>query len=136
MSINNGVAYSRRLSKLLCKTYITSTTNNVTNRYFILFPFVFFCDCDSHVYHQYTLRIIDADRDALVKYLNEKNIPCGVYYPIPLHLQKAYTSDRYNEADFEITNQVVNEVISLPMHTELTDDQIELVTHEIKTFFT
>jgi dTDP-4-amino-4,6-dideoxygalactose transaminase len=93
-------------------------------------------DCDSHVYHQYTLRIIDADRDALVKYLNEKNIPCGVYYPIPLHLQKAYTSDRYNEANFEITNQVVNEVISLPMHTELTDDQIELVTHEIKTFLT
>ena len=93
-------------------------------------------DCDSHVYHQYTLRIIDADRDALVKYLNEKNIPCGVYYPIPLHLQKAYTSYRYNEADFEITNQVVNEVISLPMHTELTDDQIELVTHEIKTFLT
>lgn len=93
-------------------------------------------DCDSHVFHQYTLRIIDADRDALVKYLNEKNIPCGVYYPIPLHLQKAYTSDRYNEADFEITNQVVNEVISLPMHTELTDDQIELVTHEIKTFLT
>lgn len=93
-------------------------------------------DCDSHVYHQYTLRIIDADRDALVRYLNEKNIPCGVYYPIPLHLQKAYRSDRYNEADFETTNQVVNEVISLPMHTELTDDQIELVTHEIKTFLT
>ena len=93
-------------------------------------------DCDSHVYHQYTLRIIDADRDALVRYLNEKNIPCGVYYPIPLHLQKAYKSDRYNEADFETTNQVVNEVISLPMHTELTDDQIELVTHEIKTFLT
>jgi dTDP-4-amino-4,6-dideoxygalactose transaminase len=93
-------------------------------------------DCDSHVYHQYTLRIIDADRDALVEYLNEKNIPCGVYYPIPLHLQKAYKSDRYNEADFEITNQVVNEVISLPMHTELTDDQIELVTDEIKTFLT
>jgi dTDP-4-amino-4,6-dideoxygalactose transaminase len=93
-------------------------------------------DCDSHVYHQYTLRIIDADRDALVRYLNKKNIPCGVYYPIPLHLQKAYKSDRYNEADFETTNQVVNEVISLPMHTELTDDQIELVTHEIKTFLT
>ena len=68
--------------------------------------------------------------------MNEKNIPCGVYYPIPLHLQKAYKSDRYNEADFEITNQVVNEVISLPMHTELTDDQIELVTDEIKTFLT
>tara|TARA_A100001011_G_scaffold21501_1_gene21632 strand:- start:2057 stop:3187 length:1131 start_codon:yes stop_codon:yes gene_type:complete len=91
-------------------------------------------ECDSHVYHQYTLRIINADRDALVTYLNEKGIPCGVYYPIPLHLQKAYKSDRYREADFVVTNQVVNEVISLPMHTELTDDQIDLITNEIKTF--
>ena len=91
-------------------------------------------ECDSHVYHQYTLRIINADRDALVQYLNKKGIPCGVYYPIPLHLQKAYMSDRYKETDFEVTNQVVNEVISLPMHTELTDDQIDLITDEILTF--
>jgi UDP-2-acetamido-2-deoxy-ribo-hexuluronate aminotransferase len=91
-------------------------------------------ECDSHVYHQYTLRIINADRDALVQYLNNKGIPCGVYYPIPLHLQKAYKSDRYKETDFVVTNQVVNEVISLPMHTELTDDQIDLITNEILTF--
>ena len=91
-------------------------------------------ECDSHVYHQYTLRIINADRDALVQYLNKKGIPCGVYYPIPLHLQKAYKSDRYKETDFVVTNQVVNEVISLPMHTELTDDQIDLITNEILTF--
>ena len=92
-------------------------------------------ECDSHVYHQYTLRIINSDRDALVKYLNKKGIPCGVYYPIPLHLQKAYVSDRYKETDFVVTNRVVNEVISLPMHTELTDDQIDLITNEIMTFF-
>ena len=91
-------------------------------------------ECDSHVYHQYTLRIINADRDALVHYLNKKGIPCGVYYPIPLHLQKAYMSDRYKETDFVVTNQVVNEVISLPMHTELTDDQIDFITNEILTF--
>jgi dTDP-4-amino-4,6-dideoxygalactose transaminase len=91
-------------------------------------------ECDSHVYHQYTLRIINADRDALVQYLNKKGIPCGVYYPIPLHLQEAYKSDRYKETDFVVTNQVVNEVISLPMHTELTDDQIDLITNEILTF--
>ena len=91
-------------------------------------------ECDSHVYHQYTLRIINADRDTLVQYLNKKGIPCGVYYPIPLHLQKAYKSDRYKETDFVVTNQVVNEVISLPMHTELTDDQIDLITNEILTF--
>ena len=91
-------------------------------------------DCDSHVYHQYTLRVSEAYRDDLVKQLNKKEIPCGVYYPIPLHLQKAYTSDRYNEADFEVTNQIVKEVISLPMHTELVEDQIDHITNTIHEF--
>ena len=91
-------------------------------------------DCDSHVYHQYTLRIIDADRDALVKHLNEMNIPCGVYYPIPLHRQKAYASDRYNESDFKVTNKIAEEVLSLPMHTELTDDQIDFITETVIEF--
>ncbi|MBD0832987.1 DegT/DnrJ/EryC1/StrS family aminotransferase [Aestuariibaculum sediminum] len=90
------------------------------------------CDtCDCHVFHQYTLRLIDVDRDALVKHLNEKSIPCGVYYPIPLHKQKAYADDRYNEADFTVTNQLVQDVISLPMHTELDDEQIAYITSTI-----
>ena len=93
------------------------------------------CDtCDCHVFHQYTLRIKGTDRDALAAHLNEKEIPCGVYYPIPLHRQKAYTDDRYNEADFPVTNQLVKEVISLPMHTELDDDQIEYITSTIIKF--
>ncbi len=108
-------------------------TQRLANNSKIITPFTI-GECDSHVYHQYTLRIINADRDALVQYLNKKGIPCGVYYPIPLHLQKAYMSDRYKETDFMVTNQVVNEVISLPMHTELTDDQIDLITDEILTF--
>ena len=108
-------------------------TQRLANNSKIITPFTI-GECDSHVYHQYTLRIINADRDALVQYLNKKGIPCGVYYPIPLHLQKAYISDRYKETDFMVTNQVVNEVISLPMHTELTDDQIDLITNEILTF--
>ena len=108
-------------------------TQRLANNSKIITPFTI-GECDSHVYHQYTLRIINADRDALVQYLNKKGIPCGVYYPIPLHLQKAYMSDRYKETDFMVTNQVVNEVISLPMHTELTDDQIDLITNEILTF--
>ena len=91
-------------------------------------------DCDSHVYHQYTLKIIDGDRDALVKYLNENNIPCGVYYPIPLHLQKAYTSDQYKSEDFKVTVEIVDQVISLPMHTELAYDQIDFITDHIKRF--
>lgn len=89
---------------------------------------------DAHVFHQYTLRILGTDRDALVKHLNEKGIPCGVYYPIPLHKQKAYSDSRYNEADFPVTNQLVKDVISLPMHTELDDEQIEFITSTIINF--
>ncbi|MCL6295452.1 DegT/DnrJ/EryC1/StrS family aminotransferase [Jejuia spongiicola] len=89
---------------------------------------------DNHVFHQYTLKVKDIDRDALVKHLNAHDIPCGVYYPIPLHLQKAYADSRYNEADFSITNQLVNDVISLPMHTELDDEQIEYITSTLINF--
>lgn len=93
------------------------------------------CDtCDCHVFHQYTLRVKGIDRDALVKHLNEKGIPCGVYYPIPLHLQKAYLDVRYKEEDFKVTNQLVKDVISLPMHTELDDEQIEFITSTIIKF--
>ena len=90
--------------------------------------------CDCHVFHQYTLRLKDVDRDALVKHLNAHDIPCGVYYPIPLHKQKAYADERYDEKDFPVTNQLVKEVISLPMHTELDDEQIEYITSKILEF--
>ncbi len=90
--------------------------------------------CDCHVFHQYTLKVNGINRDELVAHLQSKEIPCGVYYPIPLHLQKAYADERYNEADFPITNQLVKEVISLPMHTELTDDQIDFITNTIIEF--
>ena len=93
------------------------------------------CDtCDCHVFHQYTLKLKDVDRDALVAHLNSKNIPCGVYYPIPLHLQKAYADDKYNGADFMVTNELVISVISLPMHTELDDEQIDFITTTVLDF--
>lgn len=87
-----------------------------------------------HVYHQYTLRITNGKRDALAKHLQEKAIPHGIYYPIPLHSQKAYKDSRYNEAEFTVTNQLVKEVISLPMHTELDDEQIAFITGTITEF--
>lgn len=90
--------------------------------------------CNCHVFHQYTLRVINTDRDALVAHLNDQGIPCGVYYPIPLHRQKAYADERYNEADFPVTNRLIQEVISLPMHTELEDDQIEFITQTLINF--
>ena len=93
------------------------------------------CDnCDCHVFHQYTLKIQNADRDALAAHLQSKDIPCGVYYPIPLHKQKAYVDDRYDDADFKVTNTLIDEVISLPMHTELEDDQIDFITSTVIDF--
>ncbi|MDN3494145.1 DegT/DnrJ/EryC1/StrS family aminotransferase [Winogradskyella sp. APC 3343] len=89
---------------------------------------------DDHVFHQYTLNLEGVDRDALVSHLQEKNIPCGVYYPIPLHRQKAYKDERYNEADFKVTNELVTSVISLPMHTELDDEQINYITDTVLNF--
>lgn len=99
----------------------------------IITPIV--CDsCDCHVFHQYTLVIKNADRDGLVKHLQANSIPCGVYYPIPLHKQKAYVDERYKEENFTVTNQLVKECISLPMHTELDDEQIKFITDHIKEF--
>lgn len=109
---------------------IITPTANCDNESFIC------SNCDCHVFHQYTLRIINADRDALVAHLNEKGIPCGVYYPIPLHKQKAYADERYEEANFPVTNQLVKEVISLPMHTELDDEQIAYITKTVIDFVT
>lgn len=90
------------------------------------------CDsCDCHVFHQYTLKITNGKRDAVAQHLQEKGIPFGIYYPIPLHRQKAYRDDRYQEADFPVTNKLVEEVISLPMHTELDDEQIAHITNAV-----
>jgi UDP-2-acetamido-2-deoxy-ribo-hexuluronate aminotransferase len=86
---------------------------------------------DDHVFHQYTLRIVDADRNGLMQHLLDKGIPCAIYYPIPLHLQKAYLDVRYKEEDFPVTNQLVQEVLSLPMHTELDDEQIKFITDSV-----
>lgn len=93
------------------------------------------CDtCDCHVFHQYTLRIGGGRRDALAEHLSKLGIPFGIYYPIPLHRQKAYTDDRFNDQDFPVTNQLVEEVISLPMHTELDEEQISFITASVKEF--
>ena len=90
--------------------------------------------CDSHVYHQYTLQIKKGNRDKLVQHLADHNIPCGVYYPIPLHQQKAYADPTVEDSSFPNTIQLCKEVISLPMHTELTPDQIEFISKQVLCF--
>ncbi|WP_028890228.1 DegT/DnrJ/EryC1/StrS family aminotransferase [Tenacibaculum ovolyticum] len=88
----------------------------------------------THVFHQYTLRITNGKRDELHQYLLDNNIPNAIYYPVPLHAQKAYKDERYNENDFAITNQLIDEVISLPMHTELDEEQLMFITKTINDF--
>ena len=90
--------------------------------------------CDCHVYHQYTLQIINADRNALHQHLLDNNIPNAIYYPVPLHSQKAYADSRYNEDDFKVTNELIETVVSLPMHTEFEEDQQEFITQTILNF--
>ena len=88
----------------------------------------------THVFHQYTLRLIGVDRDALHKHLLDSGIPNAIYYPVPLHSQKAYADDRYKEDDFKVTNALVTSVISLPMHTELDEEQLQFITNTILNF--
>ncbi len=85
-------------------------------------------DFSTHVFHQYTLVTEGIDRDALHRHLLEKKIPNAIYYPVPLHLQKAYLDPRYGEGDLPVTEELCKKVISLPMHTELDDEQLNHIT--------
>ena len=74
-------------------------------------------------------------RDDLAEHLLNNNIPFGIYYPLGFHEQKAYKQEFTNDKDFPVTNKVKNEVISLPMHTELSKSQIKYITNTISSFF-
>lgn len=83
----------------------------------------------SHVFHQYTVQINEKiNRNELQKKLGEKGIPAMIYYPIPLHLQKAYKNERYKQGDFPNAEKLAKTVLSLPMHTELEEEQLEYIT--------
>ena len=86
----------------------------------------------THVYHQYTLRLMGVDRDALRGALAEKGIPAMVYYPVPLHLQEAYKDARYGEGAFPVAERLAECVLSLPMHTELDEEQLEYITRSVE----
>lgn len=88
----------------------------------------------THVFHQYTIRTKGIDRDKLKTYLEEKGIPCMIYYPVPLHLQQAYCRSEYPAGSFEITERLSRTVISLPIHTELKVNQLSYICEVIKAF--
>jgi len=92
-------------------------------------------DIDSHVYHQYTLKVPFEFRDSLAEHLSKNNIPFGIYYPLGFHEQKAYKQEFFSDKDFPVTNKIKDQVISLPMHTELSRRQINHITNTIISFF-
>lgn len=86
----------------------------------------------THVFHQYTLILNGINRDALQKWLNSKGIPAMIYYPVPLHLQKAYKNGRCRAENCPITEMLSSSVLSLPMHTELDEEQLTFITKMVK----
>jgi len=88
----------------------------------------------THAFHQYTLKLSGINRTELIQYLAEKGIPAMVYYPVPLHLQKAYQDARYKAGDFPVSEKLSDCVVSLPMHTELSEDQLVFITKSVLEF--
>ena len=85
----------------------------------------------THVFHQYTLRLVNINRDTLRDALAQADIPAMIYYPVPLHMQKAYQDPRYQIGDFPVAEQLAACVLSLPMHTELDNEQLEYITTHV-----
>ncbi|GAA4092990.1 DegT/DnrJ/EryC1/StrS family aminotransferase [Mucilaginibacter panaciglaebae] len=89
----------------------------------------------THVYNQYTCRVINDNRDSLKTYLQDKGIPTMIYYPVPVHLQKAYQNYGYKEGDFPVAESLCKEVISFPIHTEMKAEMQDHIIESIISFF-
>lgn len=81
----------------------------------------------THSFHQYTLKLVGVERTKLIEEMGKRGVPVMIYYPIPLHLQKAYRNERYSEGDFPVAEMLSASVCSLPMHTELDDEQLNYI---------
>lgn len=92
------------------------------------------CANSTHVFHQYTMILNGLDRDEMKAYLAERDIPMMIYYPVPLHMQKAYTDPRYKEGDFPVTEHLCKTVASLPMQTELDHEQLTYITEGVISY--
>ncbi|HRD51584.1 MAG TPA: DegT/DnrJ/EryC1/StrS family aminotransferase [Flavobacteriales bacterium] len=89
----------------------------------------------SHVFHQYTLKAASGKRDALKEHLEKQGVPAMIYYPVPCHLQNAYKTARFAEGSLPVTESITHEVLSLPMSTELDQQQLEHITSSVRSFF-
>ena len=108
-----AAAYTERLSR--CEGLVTPA----------IAPFT------SHVFHQYTLLLKTADREKVIAHMQEQGVPVMIYYPVPLHEQKAYQDPRYHKGDFPVSEDLCKHCISLPMHTELDEEQIAHITRHL-----
>jgi dTDP-4-amino-4,6-dideoxygalactose transaminase len=88
----------------------------------------------THVFHQYTLKLDGINRDKLMKHLESRGIPSMIYYPVPSHLQQAFRFLGHHEGDFPVSEKLCNTVLSLPMHTELDEEQLQTITDNILAF--
>ncbi len=88
----------------------------------------------SHVYHQYTILLEGIDREGLMDFLTSKGIASAIYYPVPIHLQKAYRMLGYNKGDFPVAETLSRNVLSLPIHTELTEEIQQFIIENILDF--
>lgn len=89
----------------------------------------------THVFHQYTLKLKDpSDRDKLKAHLEAKKVPAMVYYPVALHLQNAFKTPEYGKGDFPVSETLCSQVISLPIHTEMTQEQLNYITEAVLSF--
>ena len=89
----------------------------------------------THVFHQYTLKISGGRRDAFKEYLSKHGVPSMIYYPVPLHLQKAYLQPGFGEGSFPVTEGLSKSVISLPIHTEMPVEQREFICATVEGYF-
>lgn len=89
----------------------------------------------THVFHQYTIKVSGGHRDGLKKHLEDRDIPAMIYYPVPCHLQSAYKSARFPQGSLPVTEKLTDEVLSLPMSTELDNDQLTHITNTVRSYF-
>jgi dTDP-4-amino-4,6-dideoxygalactose transaminase len=89
----------------------------------------------THIFHQYTLKVKPEERDSLREHLENEGIPSMIYYPVPLHVQKAYLHLGYRTDEFPLTTRLCSEVLSLPVHTEMDPDQLKYITGCIRDKF-
>ena len=94
-----------------------------------------FASWSTHVFHQYTLRLVGIERAPFMEYLKECGISSAVYYPVPLHIQEGYKESGYNNGDFPISEELSESVISLPIHTEMDSEKLEYITSKVIEYF-